>query len=295
MNDFKLYFSEQDLLTDKVINNEELPNVENTSMLCCYPTSNEFLGKYFKKCNFKHKRVATVGSSFDQALNAVLYGSRDVTLMDGNPIAPAFAEYKMALIKNLDFEEFKRIFCPYSEIINIDVYKKISHSIPEPMKQFWDGLMLEDGNYDESLDDAILHDAKFLYSPFYTSKEAYEKLQKILRTEKVNVQYIIASVFDFPKKMRGEYDYIFLSNIYDYMYEEKELETFYKAVHDMYDLHLRPGGSLQVWYQYNDKNIDIPMPKASVRKESIWENDDDYGCVHYVHFIDKPLEKEKEK
>ena len=89
---------------DELLEYLENPNicVSNVTKQA-YLFSNENLKEYFSKFNFNGKSVATVGSSGDQALNAVYYGSNRVVVIDGNPLSKSFIELKIAAIKNLDF------------------------------------------------------------------------------------------------------------------------------------------------------------------------------------------------
>ena len=47
-----------------------------------YHCSNERLNAYFKDLKLKGSRIATVGSSGDQVLNAIFYGAKDITLIE---------------------------------------------------------------------------------------------------------------------------------------------------------------------------------------------------------------------
>ena len=153
----------------------------------CFGRSNERLLKYMPKLNLSGKRVATVGSSGDQVLNALFYGAKDITLIDGNPYTRAFVEYKIALMKNLSFQEIKRLFnygFVDKELFSYKTYMKISHDLSKPVQQFWDSLMLEQGDLLNSryFRRRLLHPGVASYddSVFYKSEAAYKKLQKIL-------------------------------------------------------------------------------------------------------------------
>ena len=110
-----------------------------------YLYSNEELSDYFSKIIKKDGNVLTVGSSGDQVLYALLYGAKSVTCFDINPFTKFYFDYKVAAIKNLDFDEFRKVFNgTYSDdILKANVYSKISHDLPEDSKYFWDHLFLE--------------------------------------------------------------------------------------------------------------------------------------------------------
>ena len=107
-----------------------------------YITSNELLNRYFPNLNLDGKRVATVGSSGDQVLNALFYGAKDVTLIDANIFSQAYTEYKMALISTLDYNTFLTML-KNSHCFHWKVYAKISHLLSPNTKEFFDALMLD--------------------------------------------------------------------------------------------------------------------------------------------------------
>ena len=95
-----------DMKLDKIIDNDTYVKKEK-ELLNKIDEANEKLNAYFKDLNLKGSRIATVGSSGDQVLNAIFYGAKDITLIDANIFTRAYFEYKTAMIKNLNFDEFK--------------------------------------------------------------------------------------------------------------------------------------------------------------------------------------------
>ena len=81
----------------------EFFSIENNYTLDkAFAISNEKLDEVFKHIDLKGKSVLTVGSSGDQALNCILNGSKDITIIDAN-IFTAF------LISNLSDNEFSTV------------------------------------------------------------------------------------------------------------------------------------------------------------------------------------------
>ena len=89
---------------------ERLTHNDDHTAERCYISSNEYLSEYMEKMDLTNKKVATVGSSSDQFFNALLQGSKDITIIDANPYTRAFVEYKMALFANLNFEEMNKYY-----------------------------------------------------------------------------------------------------------------------------------------------------------------------------------------
>ena len=60
---------------------------------CVYPFTTECISGYFDKLNLSNKEVLTVGSSLDQAFNALLCGAGKVTVMDISPYTNDFLKF----------------------------------------------------------------------------------------------------------------------------------------------------------------------------------------------------------
>ncbi|MBE5735761.1 MAG: DUF3419 family protein [Clostridiales bacterium] len=247
--------SDYDYLGYIILNDNDLYSLNdysNTTADKCYPTSNELLYGHMPR-NMAGKRVATVGSSGDQALNALYYGSRDITLIDGNPFTRAFVEYKIALMKNFNKNQFWNILG--SKMFDWRIYRSISHDLPLTIRNFWDKIILEQDN--RSISDSassfniyrkLIQEYALKTSSFYRYNYAYEKLQQILKNDDYKLHFVNADVFDFDKCLDGTYDYIFLSNIIHYV-------NYYSFITLIKDLrkHLNPEGKIQYAYNYNKK------------------------------------------
>ena len=72
------------------VNRHEKNTKINFAIETVYPFTNENLLELFKQLNVKGKTVATAGSSGDQMLAALLFGAKNVTLIDGNLLFQTF-------------------------------------------------------------------------------------------------------------------------------------------------------------------------------------------------------------
>jgi len=213
-----------------------------------YATTNEGVREVFEKINVEGKRVATVGSSGDQAFHAIYFGASEVDLIDANILTKALVELKIAAIKTLDVDQYDDFIANIGKI-NKDIkynryYQKISHLLPEDVKVFWDTIMLDGGENENFLFSRMFftnHTDIFLDS-IMQIKDSYEKLQDILRSGDYKLNYITADIADFPKELNGKYDLILLSNVVDYC----NLETFNDVVEELYANNLNVGGYMQL-------------------------------------------------
>lgn len=228
----------------------------NRTLDKAFAISNEQLPEIFEPLNLFGKKVVTVGASGDQALNAILQGCNDVTVVDGNSFTEPYMEYKIALIKMVDFETFKRMFIK-EEMFDWRVYAKLSHLLTPQTRQFWDSIMLEvaqNPQEGEITQRSIIKRMFFVneqdkHSKFYTSEDVYNKLQARLKTNDVNIKYLEAEFKKFPTVLKDKYDLIFLSNIY-FFYQEKT-EEFKQIVKTLYDKKLIASGKMVVNYEFN--------------------------------------------
>ncbi len=76
-----------------------------------YPFTTENIKAYLSLFNLKDKSLFTVGSSGDQALNAILSGSNDITVFDICPFAREYFYLKRAAIQTFTMDDFLRFFC----------------------------------------------------------------------------------------------------------------------------------------------------------------------------------------
>ena len=261
-----------------------------------YHCSNERLNAYFKDLNFKDARIATVGSSGDQVLNAIFYGAKDITLIDANIFTRAYFEYKTAMIKNLDFCEFKYHLGMFS-MFNWQVYSKISHDLSPRSKRFFDELMLNQDDHGHDYDEGYLTDSlirnNLFHTPchhqdtedenlFYNNKKDYLKLKELLIENDFKLKIINAELTEFPSKLKGEFDYIFLSNIYDYV----DRDLIISVIDKLYKK-LNPGGAIQYYYTFGctPNNKDLISKLANMKTLKSWK--DKHLNDHNVYFIER--------
>lgn len=278
-----------------------------------YHCSNERLNAYFKDLNLNNARIATVGSSGDQVLNAIFYGAKDITLMDANIFTRAYFEYKTAMIKNLDYAKFMSILGTF-KMFNWKTYAKISHDITPRSRRFFDELMLNQDDHGHDYDEGYLTDSlirnNLFHTPcedhkneeenlFYNNEKYYNKLKNLLIEHDFKLTIINADLKEFPSKLKGKFDYIFLSNIYEYI----DKEAIVPIIDKLYKK-LKIGGAIQYHYEfgfpehiyvkakdYEKTKKMIKINQNLIRKTAYTkqikttvprlEND------HYVYFIEK--------
>lgn len=264
--------------------------------LFVYPWSNEKLDKIFENIELSGKRALVVGSSGDQALHCVHKGATDVTIMDSNMWTIPYVELKIASIKNLNYEEFKDYFGNLF-VFGRQYYSKVSHDLSEQAQAFWDNVELDFPWYTcVEVPDDFFHyvqstsdfGKEFMNEHcFYTSEEEYVKLQNNLRKANVNIE--IADISEFDSLADGEYDYIMLSNISDYMDKEK----YFKIVKALNEKHLTVDGKMQIGYVFDWKKSGSKRSYYRALKESMKESR--FGNIKVEKFHTEPRRVFKRK
>ncbi len=264
----------------------------------CYVTTNEYLSDYMKTMNLKDKKLATVGSSGDQFFVALLNGCKDVTIIDANPYTKLFVEYKMAIIKNLEFNEFLELIFG-SKIFHTSTYAKISHSLSTQAKLFWDTLMLEQAKPNEFYDvfdcnklaRQLIHPDTLFNCDFYKDIEEYNRLQNLLNEKDYSLKFKTANLYDFSNVLKDKYDAIMLSNIYAYHKTNEEREKFEKLITTLYKHNLNKSGTIQLSYDYRF-NPEEQDPKTIGEKKVRLLTIEKPKTTKGVYFLDKDGELE---
>lgn len=187
-----------------------------------YPFTTEMISGYFKEIDFRDKTVLTVGSSSDQAFNALLLGAKHVKVYDINENAAQFGKLKRQVILNSTLDNV------WDNVINIDM--------PTLM------------------DDCIFNFAALKeMNPYMSSETNYKKLQSILQQED-NIEYQVGNIITLDDIDDEKYDVIITSNVLQYIdcyIDESEnsydaIKTIFKQLKD----HLYDEGIMQFLYYY---------------------------------------------
>ena len=292
-----------DVLTEQLFNmpyNHQFDKTAEEIKSRVYHCSNERLNSYFKDLNLKNARIATVGSSGDQVLNAIFYGAKDITLIDANIFIRAYVEYKIAMIKNLDFKTFTHHLGRFS-MFNWKTYSKISHDLSPTTQQFFDELMLNQDDNGHDSDEGYLTDSlirnNLFHTPcynfntkeenlFYNNEEDFNKLKYLLTKNEYTLNFINADITKFPSELKGTFDYIFLSNIYEYV----DNSTMLPIIKKLYKK-LNNGGAIQYYYTYGTNVKGENLISKLARYKRLSAPHATIESSHHVYFLEKQSEQ----
>lgn len=188
-----------------------------------YTFTTENISGSLEYFDLKDKKFFTVGSSFDQCLNAYYYGARDITLYDINPNSKYHAYFKIAAILCLDYTEFQEFYFIHgikeyfnSKMFCKELFNKIKYTLRLLNYEsflFFDELFC---NFDSKTirqnifdDDEYRNDAIKGFNIYLKSEENYNKLKSILKG--ICFKFICGDIF--KNKIEGKYDNVMLSNL----------------------------------------------------------------------------------
>lgn len=226
-----------------------------------YPFTTENIRGYMKNLNLINKNVLTVTSSFDHSLNAMLLGCKELVCFDINKLSYYIAKLKIAALKELNLNEFLLFFnIDNHNSLKYKTFEKFKYRLDERTLTFFE--LIYKNNYIYKL---FIHKYKInLDLNIYLSKKNYLKLRTII--DKVNITFITSNIINLPKKTNKKFDYIFLSNISDYinnLYNKDYLKKFCIFIQKKLSKLITKDGNIICAYIY-DYKIKNTNPRTDI-------------------------------
>ena len=199
-----------------------------------YSFTTENIAGYMNELDLTDKKVITVTGSSDHIINVILKGCTDITTFDINPLTKYYMDLKLSAIKELSYKEFLD-FMLYdtNKSFDYEIIKRLD--VDNESKDFWinelskndyDGLkMKRSGSFNLKYFDF----QNKIDCNLYLNEENYAIIRDKLGLVKIN--FIKSNLKDL--KLDEKYDYMFLSNISDYIntfYEDNYLVNYKKLI-----------------------------------------------------------------
>jgi len=203
--------------------------MEKNGFCAVYPFATENVKGCFNSLDVKDKTVLTVGSSLDQAFNAITMGAKKITVLDINPNAFEFFNLKKKIILSTERKKL------YDVMTDEKTLKKHTTS-------------------DISLSKDVLSKKQVLsINDYLESDEKYNLLRKKLET--APIEFVTGDIFKMDEVLDNiKYDRIILSNILqyiEYFYKDKNPYEVLNESMQMWDKYLTDNGILQLLYLYS--------------------------------------------
>jgi len=205
---------------------------KNPNYSFIYLFTNENIRGFSKKIPFINNKVLTVCSSGDQAFNLILNEALEVDLFDINILAKYYFYFKKAAIEILNYREFINFFFPKvinnKQVFNFETYLNIRECIiNDDIKLFWDYIFCHYSSrdiYNSNLFSGLQHSKSNIMgaNDYLSSEINYNKLKLLLKDKTFNFYHI--NLFKDKIIDDKKYDFIYLSNIFDYLNIDSKLE-----------------------------------------------------------------------
>lgn len=220
LNDFDFKKIKLSDSIEQAINITENPNSIYGYMGSYSPiigTTNENQNEIAKHINYNDKSILVTGSSADQYLSSVYFGSKEETIYDINALAEFYIFLKIAAMRNLKYDKLIELMLPFidnQKYFNPNVIKSLLSELPPHIKEFWtiylDSIdITKISNLILFLDNNL--DSLKSKLPYY-NEDSYNHLQKLLK-KKDNPKFIEMDASYFEYSIKDKYDFISLSNI----------------------------------------------------------------------------------
>ena len=229
-----------------------------------YPFTTENINGYIDYFNLKNNSLLTVGSSCDQALNAILKDVKDITILDINPFLKYYYYLKIAAILELDlgeyllflrFKDYPKVFKDNKEVFKIEIFNKIKLTLrllDYESYLFWDELfqgyssilVRQNLFFEDEYRNSIIKEC----NNYLNNELEYNKLKK--KVTRIEPTFITGDIKDI--NLDNKYDNIWLSNIFSYNYSCDDI----KKILDKFKNSLSYNGQILISYLY-DMNLGI--------------------------------------
>ena len=216
-----------------------------------YTFTNECIKDYLNFFDLKDKKILTVTGSGDHILNMLL-AVNNIDTFDINLYAYYFYVLKKYALITLELDEYLDFFLDKEINYNKKVFNKIKQNWNNEfyIKDFFEYVFR---NYNKNTplftNNKYQDKEKYIENNTYLDEINYYKLKKNLQNKNVN---FINSNFT-KLNLTDKYDYIFISNITDYlnnMFDNNSLRSYKKFLYKSIIPYLKENGKI-ISYLYN--------------------------------------------
>lgn len=204
-----------------------------------YIVTNEELRYALKYVNKKTKNALTVAASGDHPLFIKLYGAKNVDTFDISYNAKVIMDIKTNALSLLNQKEYCKLLADLSrkEIKFINDMPKIINKLPKVEQK-----------YIHKLNDYWMFGREICYddSPALPTKKEFANMRKAINKP---FRFIWSDIRNLDEKLTKKYDFIHLSNIFDYLLSVDIKSILYKLTQ-----HTNPGCTICI-VGYHKKNM----------------------------------------
>ena len=240
-------------------NNDKFDKMTSYSRI--YQNTTENLKQYMSFINDNFNSALLPTASGDHLLEAVLKSIDDITLYDINKLSKYFAKLKFEAIKNLNKQEY--VLFMYKKMLDPEIFNYFKNNLDDETRFFWEELFksFSSSQICQNLfrklgfisHDKIINGndySQFCLCNYSNLLDHYYFIQEKLHT--TNIKYIDGDIKDIVKTSKEKYDYINLTNIYEYINPDIFYggdQIFRELILDLVE-HLNDNGKIMIAYLY---------------------------------------------
>ena len=244
-----------------------------------YQQTNENILKLFNKIDLTNTNKALiVTASGDQILNLLSKGVTNIDTFDTNRLTEYYAlGFKLVAAQCLNKEQFLHLFKNSNSKESLELQKYVISCSSDKYKCFWENFMdflnnekkEHNGVFEICRKKVESHTDNNVY---LQTSELYQTMQRNLKDANITFNHL--SVTDLPNKL-GMYDFIYLSNIFEYRQKifgtEDSVTDVTNLIESIYQHNLNPKGELFYLYvifkNYHDVMNNIQISQTNIYKD----------------------------
>lgn len=229
-----------------------------------YPVTNENISEVWDFFEFnENMKLLSVLASGDQIFDMISKGIKNVDTFDSNRVAEYYTlGFKKTAIENLGYYQFIEMLNHEKNGHNYEMEDYVISCAPEEYKKFWQELLyclkqqgVKASVFDFSKGSGILEALLNNCCNYLKCPENYANLQQRLKTSNITFNY--CDITQIPLEC-GQYDLIFLSNIFDYYrdifrypYMQESRNKALEFFQSIYDKNLnKPGEIILTFFEH---------------------------------------------
>ena len=235
-------------------------NLDFNSYCSSYFFTNEEISNYIKFVPESAINAFTVLSSGDHLFNLALHGIKNIDAFDINYLQYFTFWLKYAMISKLSYQEFlilnkERFYLDKNQLNHFnDLILRLKPYMPKEVYNYYEALI----NYQKKHLDS--YSLSFLYRGYriydfvknnYASSESYYNTLKA-NLSKVNINFYFGDIIKLSENLSFKYDVIFLSNVLEYIANEKNLTNDFNRIISLFSKYLNLNGVMINYFCFSD-------------------------------------------
>ena len=227
-----------------------------------YQNTTENVKEYMKYFEKNGDSTLVPVASGDQLIEAILCGYNDISCFDINRLAKYYVKLKLVAISVFSEKDYIKFM--YEDMFNSSMFNYLKRYLDNDTREFWDTLFSMFGR--EKIISLLFRrliatnnshsgiDFSRYCANNYTSlfdDDNYKVLQDKL--DDVSIDFIDSDITDLPSRLDKKYDFINLTNIYQYYNQDVfsgNDRVYCDAVNELVDNNLNNNGMVLVSYLY---------------------------------------------